>query len=188
MPTSGELFAKAMESTQSIVDRVRPEQMGDPTPCSEWTVRDIINHVTGENLWATELFAGKTMAEVGDQLEGDLLGGDPQAAFRRSVASGKPAVMAKGAMEMTCDLSFGPTPGFEYANQLFLDMLIHGWDIAKATEQNTHLDPELVSACLPLAERARAEFGEYGVFGNDLSADAGADDQARLLALLGRQA
>ncbi len=81
MPTSGELFARAMECTQAVVDSVRPEQMGDPTPCAEWTVRDIINHVTGENLWAMELFAGRTMAEVGDSLEGDLLGDDPRPPF-----------------------------------------------------------------------------------------------------------
>ncbi len=91
-------------------------------------------------------------------------------------------------MEVTCDLSFGPTPGAEYTSQLFLDMLIHGWDIAKATKQDTRLEPDLVSACFPVAGKTRAAFGEYGVFGDDLSAGAGTDEQARLLALVGRQA
>jgi uncharacterized protein (TIGR03086 family) len=91
-------------------------------------------------------------------------------------------------MDATCHLSFGDYSGSEYAGQLLLDTLVHGWDIAKATGQDTRLDPELVSACLPIAEQLTSQFRSAGVFGELLPVDPDADAQTRLLALMGRRA
>ena len=184
----GSLYVRAMASTQRYIDGIQEGQWASPTPCSDWDVRAIVNHLVGENLWAGELFAGKTMADVGDRLDGDLVGGGPKAAYRESGDVAKRAVEAPGAMQVVCHLSFGDTPGAEYAKQLFLDALIHGWDIAKATGQDTKLDADLVAACYPIAQEIRAQFGEYGVFGDDLSGGRAAAQQTKLLGLLGRQA
>src|SRR5207248_6069827 len=121
--TPGQLYVRAMRSTQRFVDAVRPDQWHNPTPCTEWDMSVLTNHVVSENLWAAELFPGKKIAEVGNRLDGDLLGGDPRAAYDRSVELAVPEVEAPGRMEATIDLSFGPTPGAEYASQLFLDLL-----------------------------------------------------------------
>jgi hypothetical protein len=59
--TTGELYAAAARSTSKIVAGIRPEQWANATPCTEWDLRVLVNHVTYENLWAAELFAGKTM-------------------------------------------------------------------------------------------------------------------------------
>ena len=158
-----------------------------PTPCTEWDLRALVNHIAGENLWAAELFPGKTMADVGDALDGDVLGDDPIAMFNRSVAAAKAVVSAPGAVEATCHLSFGDYPGSEYAKQLFMDLLIHGWDVAKATGQDATLDPQLVEACYPVAEEAVAQFGQYGVFGTKVGVPADVSRQTSLLALVGRQ-
>jgi len=91
-------------------------------------------------------------------------------------------------MQAICHLSFGDYSGADYAAQLFMDALIHGWDIAKGTGQNTRLDPELVAACHPIAEELTRQFRQAGVFGEDLPVSADADPQTRLLALLGRSA
>jgi len=90
-------------------------------------------------------------------------------------------------MQTTCHLSFGDYSGSDYSAQLFMDTLIHGWDIASATGQDTRLDPELVDACLPIAEQLTSQFRSAGVFGENLPVDADASPQQRLLALLGRQ-
>jgi len=99
-----------------------------------------------------------------------------------------PVVSAPGAMETTFHLSIGDYSGSDYAAQLFMDLLVHGWDIARATGQDSRLDPDLVQACLPIAEQLTTEFRSAGVFGDNLSVSAHADPQTKLLALVGRRA
>ena len=186
--TTGELYVRAMAATQRIIDAVPVDRWHASTPCTEWDARQVANHIIGENLWAAELFQGKTIEQVGTALDGDLTGDDPATAYRRSVQVARDAVEAPGAMVSICHLSFGDYSGADYAAQLFMDALIHGWDIASGTGQNTRLDPELVAACQPIAQELTRQFRQAGVFGEDLPVDAAADPQTRLLALLGRSA
>ena len=185
--TNGQLYAQAMMATRRIVDQVPPDRWHSPTPCTEWDARQVANHIVGENLWAGELFQGKTVAQVGNTLDGDLTEQDPAAAYRRSVEVARKAVEAPGAMETTCHLSFGDYSGADYAGQLFMDILIHGWDIAKGTGQEVRLDAELVARCLPIAEELTRKFRAAGVFGDDLPVAQDADQQTMLLALVGRR-
>jgi uncharacterized protein (TIGR03086 family) len=185
--TTGQLYAQAMVSTLRIVEQVSGDRWGASTPCTEWDARQVANHIIGENLWAGELLRGKTVAEVGTALDGDLTGDDPAAAYRRSVEVARQAIEAPGAMEATCHLSFGDYSGADYASQLFMDTLIHGWDIAKGTGLEVRLDAELVAQCLPIAEEFTRKFRSAGVFGDDLPVTDGADQQTKLLALVGRR-
>ena len=186
--TNGQLYARAMESTLRIIEQVSADRWQASTPCTEWDARQVANHIIGENLWAGELFRGKTVAEVGTTLDGDLTGDDPAAAYRRSVEVARSAVEAPGAMDVTCHLSFGDYSGADYAGQLFMDILIHGWDIARGTGLDTSLDSELVASCLPIAEELTRQFRSAGVFGEDLTATDEANPQTKLLALVGRRA
>ena len=183
-----ELYVDAMERTKRYVAGVRPDQWTGPTPCTEWNVRQLVNHIVSENLWSAELLKGKTIAEVGDRLDGDLLGSNPQAAYDKSVQVARAAVEAPGAMEAVCHVSYGDISGASYAGDLFTDLLIHGWDIAKATGQGTTLDPDLAAACYARVEPVKDELRASGVFGSDVPVAPDADLQTRLLALLGRQA
>jgi uncharacterized protein (TIGR03086 family) len=179
---------RAMESARRFVSQVKPDQWHVPTPCSEWDMRVLVNHITYENMWAAELFQGKTIAEVGNKYERDLLGDDPIAAYNRSVEVARPAALASGAMERMTHLSFGDYPGSEYASQLFLDLLIHGWDVAKAAGVDARLDPELVQAAMPYGERVAKDNGSTGVFDPVVKVGPDADPQTRLLAMVGRRA
>ena len=185
--TTGDLYVRAMLATLSIIDAVPRNQWHASTPCAEWDASQVANHLIGENLWAAELFHGKTIDQVGHRLDGDLTEDDPAAAYRRSVTVARTAVEAPGAMQATCHLSFGDYSGADYAGQLFMDALIHGWDIASGTGQDTRLDAELVAACLPIAQELTTKFRQAGVFGDDLSAQASDDPQTKLLALVGRR-
>src|SRR5579859_4838182 len=185
--TTGELYVRAMAATQRIIDGVPDDRWHASTPCTAWDARQVANHIIGENLWAAELFQGKTIEQVGKALDGDLTGDDPATAYRRSVQVARDAVEAPGAMQATCHLSFGDYSGADYAGQLFMDALIHGWDIASGTGQDTRLDAELVAACLPIAQELTTKFRQAGVFGDDLSAQASDDPQTKLLALVGRR-
>ena len=187
-PTMGEWYVRAMESAARFVSGVRPGQWHDPTPCSEWDVRALLNHMTQENAWAAELFPGKTMAEVGDRLDGDVLDGDPIGAFNRSVEAATAAVSVPGAMKAVCHLWFGDIPGSEYAKQLFGGMLIHGWDMAKASRQDAALDAALVELGLPIAEETMALAEGSGVFAPQVPVPDHAPPQTRMLAFMGRRA
>jgi uncharacterized protein (TIGR03086 family) len=89
-------------------------------------------------------------------------------------------------MEAPCAVSYGPVPGEVYCGHRLLDVLIHGWDVAKATGQGTTLDAELIEACWEVVEPQKDLLIGSGMFGSQHEAPPGADRQAALLALLGR--
>src|SRR5678816_4317040 len=68
-----ELFEKCLEQATAIIKQVRPEQMGNATPDTEWNVRDLAEHMLYELSWVPDLIAGRTIEEVGDKYEGDLI-------------------------------------------------------------------------------------------------------------------
>jgi uncharacterized protein (TIGR03083 family) len=70
------LYHRTVEFFADRVNAVKDEQWGYPTPCPEWAVRDLVNHVTYENLWTVPLMEGATIEEVGDRFDGDVLGED----------------------------------------------------------------------------------------------------------------
>ena len=183
-----DLYRRACDSFGANVHRVRSDQWGLATPCIQWDVRTLVNHVVGENRWAVPLFGGGTIAEVGEQFDGDLLGADPVAAWDESVAEALAAVDEMGAMERTVHLSFGDFPGREYAMQLFADLLVHGWDLARATGQDERLDPELVAACAGWFADLAPSYREAGAVAPRPPVPGDADPQTLLLAEFGRTA
>ena len=111
--------------------------------CSDWTVRDLVRHLVYEELWAPPLFEGRTVADVGDRFEGDILGADPQAAWKEAAAAAL-APVSSDLLDRTIHLSFGDFPGREYLGQLTADHVIHAWDLARGLGGDERLDPELV--------------------------------------------
>ena len=177
---------RALAATRVIVAGIGDDQWSLPTPCAEWNVREVVNHIVSGNLWAAELSRGKTIAEVGDRLDGDVLGSDPLAAYDASAAAASAAFAAPGAMEAPCAVSYGPVPGEIYAGHRFVDVLIHGWDAAVGTGQDTHLDPELVDVCWEIVEPQADLLTGSGMFATDVDAPPTADRETALLAVLGR--
>lgn len=183
----GTLHRRAVETFDRRVATVGDDQWHLPTPCSEWDVRALVNHLVAEDLWFAALMAGQSLAAVGDRFDGDLLGEDPHGAWQRA-RDGALATMAEpGALERTVELSRGPTPASEYVWEILVDHTIHGWDLARATEGDTELDPLLVEAVSGWLEPRRAMLAGTGMFASPVAAGEGASPQARLLAALGRQ-
>jgi uncharacterized protein (TIGR03086 family) len=175
----------------ALVDGIRDDQWDDPTPCDEWDVRALVHHLMNEQRWVPPMFDGKTMADVGDALDGDLLG-DDQGTWARSYASATDeahAVIAQsGALDRTVHLSFADVDGREYVTQLVADLAIHAWDLARATGQDDTLDPDAVAIVLPWTEANAGLLAGSGMFGTTIDPGAGAPDDVRLLGLLGRKA
>ena len=160
-----EVHAGALESTRRIVAGVDVTQWGEPSVCSELDVRALVNHIVTGNLWVPELVGGKSIADVGDRLDGDVLGDDPVAAYEASADVAAAAFRAPGAMDAPVGVSYGPVPGSIYCGHRFLDVLIHGWDVARSTGQDGTLDPQLVEACWEVVEPQAEMLAGSGMFG-----------------------
>ncbi|MEA3186038.1 MAG: hypothetical protein QOJ74_2515, partial [Ilumatobacteraceae bacterium] len=104
------LHRRALAATRLYVAGVGDDQWTLTTPCEDWTVRDLLNHIVAGNLWAAELGRGRTIAEVGSALDGDMLGTDPVNAYDRSAESAAAAFEAPGALDRPCAVSYGPVP------------------------------------------------------------------------------
>jgi uncharacterized protein (TIGR03086 family) len=181
------LHQRAAEAFGARVHAIRDDQWSEGTPCSEWDVRGLVNHLVYENRWMPLLLAGSTIAEIGDRFEGDLLGDDGKAAWDESAAEAIAAVHADGAMERTVHLSFGDFPGREYTMQVFADLLIHGWDLARAIGADERLDPELVESCANWFGAMEEGYRAAGAIGPRVETAPDADAQTRLLAQFGRR-
>ena len=182
------VHAQALDNTRKLVAGVKPDQWDAQSDCDEWSVRELVNHIVSGNFWANELMGGKTIAEVGDKLDGDVLGADPSATYDESAKVADAAFKASGAMDAPAAVSYGPVPGSVYCGHRFLDVLIHGWDVAKSTGQDTTLPPDLVEACFEVVEPQMDMLVGSGMFGHQGKTASDADRETQLLALLGRKA
>lgn len=182
-----ELHTRCVGSWSSRLAGIE-DRWSAPTPCPDWDVRALVNHVVGEELWTAPLLDGATIADVGDRYDGDVLGEDPgpraaaaaaeaAAVVERHLSSGDPAADL-------VHLSFGDTPVEEYVRQLSADHLVHSWDLATATGQDPALDTDLVlEVGAWFAERAEM-YRAAGVVGPAVPADD--DPQSTLLGAFGR--
>lgn len=186
MTDIAELHAQALDATGRIVAGIAADRWHADTPCDGWDVRALVNHVVAGNLWAAELAAGGTIEGVGDRLDGDMLGPDPAGSYDASAKAAAAVFRRPGALDAPCAVSYGPVPGSVYAGHRFLDVFIHGWDLAAATGQDTALDAGLMQACREVIEPQLEAFRGAGALADPLPVPAGASDQTRFLAMLGR--
>jgi uncharacterized protein (TIGR03086 family) len=186
--TTADIYRRTVDEFDRRIEAVRDDQWENPTPCTDWNVRALVNHVVNEDKWVAPLLAGETIAQVGNRFDGDLLGADPHAAWKATRTTATDAVDEPGAAERTVDLSRGPTPADVYLQEVAADNLIHAWDLAMGTDGDTALDAELVEFAddfyKPLVRMWRAG----GAFGAEVEVPMDADRQTKLLGMLGRRA
>lgn len=182
---TSDLHRRAVEVWKSTVAGVSDDQWDDPTPCSDWDVRALVNHVVGEDLWTRPLVEGQTIAEVGDRFDGDVLGDDPRASAQSAATDAVESMAAKLPEDGDVHLSFGDFPVSEYCNQLIADHTIHSWDLAAATGQDRTIDPELLDYVAPWFDSAEQIMRDGGAVGPKVE---GNDPQSVLLGRFGRSA
>jgi uncharacterized protein (TIGR03086 family) len=157
-----------------------------PTPCTDWNVRALVNHVVGEDRWTKPLVDGKTIAEVGDAFDGDLLGEDPKSSAMAAADEALTAVAERLPAGGKVHLSYGQEDIAEYIWQLTADHLIHGWDLAVTTGQDRNLDPELVAEVAEWFRSREQIVRSSGSIAARPESAAGGNPQADLLIGYGR--
>lgn len=181
-----ELFVGALEQFGTLVHQVRDDAWTASTPCTEWDVRALVHHLANEISWIVPLLGGRSVADVGDSLSGDLLGDDPVASWDAAAADTLAAVNADGAMELVIHLSRRDVIGADYTFEVFNDLAIHGWDLARAIGADETIDPAFVAIIDERIAPAIADLKTSGQYGDDVVPPDGADAQTRLLAMFGR--
>jgi uncharacterized protein (TIGR03086 family) len=165
-------LADALERTGRIIAGIRDDQWHNPTPCTQWDVRAVADHlIKGNALFAGALGGGEFDTKDYREVSARLL-----EAFRKP-----------GAVDGTVTVPFGTVPG-EFALHLRLtELLMHGWDIARATGQKTDFPDEMVEQELQFGQRAIGMIPpDRSPFQPSKPAPEGAPAIDRLAALLGR--
>jgi uncharacterized protein (TIGR03086 family) len=196
--TTDALIERFLLSSSGFARRlrsVRAEQWTSPTPCTEWNVRQLVNHMTRGNLSYVRLLEGGDAAEFLRLRETDALGTDPVRAYEDSVSALSAAFGRAGALRRVLDYPLGPVTGRQALAVRITDSVIHTWDLAQAVGVDDTLDRGLVAwidahlddiyAGLP--ETPVAAETTHRFFGRPVEAAPHASPQARLLHRMGRR-
>ena len=180
-------FSRVLDQMSERIHAIKDDQWTLPTPCTEWDVRALVNHIAGECLWMPPLFEGKTVADVGDALNGDILGDDPRARWDRAARESL-AGLEGVPVGSTVHLSYGDVTAAYYASEVGSDLTVHAWDVARAIGADERLDDELVRHAMEDLGPKIDQWRAGGAFGPAVPVGADADLQTKLLAQTGRKA
>lgn len=182
-PAPLDALAQAVDAAGLLVAGVTREQWATPTPCTDWTVRELVNHLVTGNRAFTALLRD----EAPPDLEADHLDGDPVGAYRTAAADLLAAFREPDVLERAYPSPVGPAPGLVLLHLRVVETLVHGWDLARATGQPDDMpaavaghELALTVEHLPDVPRGTGRFGPA----QPVAYDAPALD--RLAAYLGR--
>ena len=145
---SVEQLSPALSAVGDLIEGVREEQWSAPTPCADWTVHELVNHLVGMNL----VFAALLSDEAPPERGADRIGKNPVGAYRESGSVLKAAFDRPGVLERTYHGPLGAATGRDRLQVRLYDLLAHGWDLARATGQPVELPNDLAEQALAFAQ------------------------------------
>ncbi|MGR6918748.1 TIGR03086 family metal-binding protein [[Actinomadura] parvosata] len=169
-----DMMTQAAERTALLTTGVREDQLALPTPCSDFDVKGLINHLE----WIAQLFT--SLAAKGPMVEQREYAGDFPERVRRMLAAWESPQAWEGE---------SPAMGLPMravAMMALFDLVVHGWDLAKATGAPFQAEPEAVKVLLAFAEQMAPMGRQQGIFAEPVAVGQGATEFDRLLALAGR--
>jgi hypothetical protein len=188
-----ELFTTADRALKAVIDQIKPEQWQTMKP--DWfisrpdqatrTLRDFINYHAYDEAWVPQTLDGRTIEEVGDIYDGDLLGDDPKAAYTKLFDAANAAVKALTDLDQPVHLTYGDYPAREYLWHVSIFRGFRSYQLAKWLGADTTMSPELVSGLWSIVEPHLDEWRAIGIFPPAKSSPSDADAQTQLLAKTG---
>ena len=162
-----------------VVGDISPDQLDNKTPCAQYTVRGVLEHmITGATAFAAA-FRGE---EAGEPDTSDVLAG-----FGPALTGLAEAIQAPGALDRTIQAPFGAVDGTTFARFVVLDGLVHGWDLATATGQAYEPRDALVAEAEGFARDALGPLRDGDTFAEPVEPPSAATPIERLAAFTGRQ-
>jgi uncharacterized protein (TIGR03086 family) len=181
------MFQRAVDGFDQRVRAIGPDAWHRATPCTEWDVRMLVNHVAVEQLWVPPLVGGSDVSAIGNRFDGDQLGDDPVETWTTASRASLDAFGGPGVLDGKVQLSSGERPTAEYCWEMTTDALIHSWDLARGIRADDTLDPELVIAIYDRTLPYINDLAATGMFDPPVPVGDDADPQTKLLAMFGRK-
>lgn len=179
-----EQLAIIIPALREVAARIRPEQLGSPTPCSEFSVAGVLGHMTSLGSAFAPMFRGQPPAE--DE-PAPAEGLEQLRRFDAAMRGLLEAVQSEGARERTISTPGGPMPGHVFARLVAFDGLVHGWDLASSTGQRWPLPDDLVEAVDVFARQALTpQMRDGDAWAAEQDVDPDATPMQRLIAFSGR--
>jgi uncharacterized protein (TIGR03086 family) len=185
MPTTTrDLYVRSMDTFGDLLDNVSDEQRGSCTPCSDWNVRQLTEHVVNAQRHLVFLLTGAMPSPPArSAIDPDS---DPIASWHEACRGVRAALSeANDADNVTTPM--GAKTVSDVLGIVIIEPFIHGWDLAIATGQHLDLDAETVASLLPRVEELGDQLQQTGMYEQPPSTN-GVSPSDRLLALLGRHA
>ncbi|MFN2594489.1 MAG: TIGR03086 family metal-binding protein [Actinomycetota bacterium] len=181
------MYERALKTTGEIVAGTKPEQLDDPTPCNEWTVRELLNHMIG----GCVTWAMGAAGEAGDISPSvDRIGDDHVKAYEEASRNVLDAFSSSGAMEKNFTMPWGESPGKANLDVAVSDITVHGCDLAEATGQEISVDDDIAEACYQWTTgmmEPKGSMPRRGAFAEPVEVPDDAPPLDRLLGYLGRE-
>jgi len=169
-----------------VASAVTPEQLDDPSPCTEFTVRGVFNHMIGGAGFFAAQFRGEAPPEAPPEGT-DLAGDDPVVTFTAAMEALGASTRVPGALDRTVVAPFGEVPGDVAGRFLALDGMVHAWDLATATGQVYDPPEDVVVEVLAFARQAIVpEMRGGGAFAAEVPAPPDASPLEQLITFTGR--
>jgi uncharacterized protein (TIGR03086 family) len=178
-----ERLASAFDAVGALIALLPPGQWSAPTPCADWTVRQLVDHLIGMNRVFTALLAGQTPPR---RPAADHVEADPVGAYLNTASALVCAFAAPGVLDREYEGPLGSATGAERLQIRLYDLLAHGWDLARATGQRVELSDEIAEQSLAFARTQVTDQARPGRFAPAQVVDEQAPAIERLAAFLGR--
>ncbi len=176
-------IASAAQAASKVIAGVSQDQLDSPTPCSEFDVRTLGNHMTGFLPYAANAF------RRGPAMEGeapDFTQQDWAAAYEAMANDLVAAISEEGAFEGEVNFGAGAMPAENAAGITLMELTVHAWDLARATGQEYQLDPTTAAMSAAITAQAGPNGREGGFFGPEVPAPDNASEFEKALAVSGR--
>jgi uncharacterized protein (TIGR03086 family) len=176
----------AADATARTVDNVTPAQFGGPTPCTEWDVQALLNHLI---LWTSHSLERRAHGEsVAPELMEYDFAAEPAfaAAYRAQLDRALAAWADPAVWDRELDVMGTKTPAADVGALIIAELVLHGWDLAAATGQDYPVSDRAAEAALRAVEANAELFRQYKGFADPVPTAADAPALDRVLALSGR--
>ncbi|WP_216901201.1 TIGR03086 family metal-binding protein [Nocardia alni] len=134
-----ESYDRAIDLATGVIASISDDQLSCPTPCSEWTVRDILNHFRLATLLMTAAIHGTPPPDRGK----DHLGDNPRGTAVESLLACRALVNEPGMIDKPATGPMGPITVTWFVERSTADLTAHTWDLSRAIDRPTDYDPEL---------------------------------------------
>lgn len=180
---------RALDAAHEMIASASPAALAKPTPCTEWDVRGLIEHMIGVVQSFATAFGGGALTPPTAQSTAGLAGDNPATAYRQAADALMQALGKPGALDQSVRLPFGEMPGNQAINIVIGDQSIHTWDLAKALGKPFTIDDDLATGILAMMHGLLTpdRRGPGKGFAQEVPCPEGASVQDRLLAFSGRQ-